>query len=91
MSDMIFQLLLFSCPLIALSIFFISRLVSTRKASRLGEVIEDGKAETGDPYQDIQPLYDFDWSTTPPIRIRPFKPKYHLTMGMQETRSQLQL
>lgn len=35
-----------------------------------------------DPYDSIEPLEDFDWSTTEPIRIRPFKPKYHLTMGM---------
>lgn len=33
-------------------------------------------------YQNIEPLSDFDWASTPPIKIRPFKPKYHLTMGM---------
>lgn len=41
--------------------------------------------ENGDAlaaYQNIEPLSDFDWASTPPIKIRPFKPKYHLTMGM---------
>lgn len=28
------------------------------------------------------PLPDFDWATTEPIKQRPFKAKYHLTMGM---------
>lgn len=23
----------------------------------------------------------FDWKTTEPLQLRPFKPKYHLTMG----------
>lgn len=32
-------------------------------------------------YQDIEPLNDFDWESTPPMKLRPFKPKYHLTMG----------
>jgi hypothetical protein len=35
-----------------------------------------------DPYLTIEALQNFDWKTTEPIKIRPFKPKYHLTMGM---------
>lgn len=34
-----------------------------------------------DPYNAIEPLLDFDWATTHPIRLWPFKSKYHLTMG----------
>jgi hypothetical protein len=34
-----------------------------------------------DVYDAIEPLPDFDWQNTPPLKIRPFKPKYHLTMG----------
>ncbi|KAH7417368.1 hypothetical protein BKA64DRAFT_739900 [Cadophora sp. MPI-SDFR-AT-0126] len=30
----------------------------------------------------IHPLSDFDWRTAPPLKIRPFKPKYHLTMAV---------
>ena len=42
----------------------------------------DEKAEIREPYEDIEPLKNFDWSTTTPMRIRPFKPKYHITMGI---------
>ncbi|GAB7323927.1 hypothetical protein MBLNU13_g07348t3 [Cladosporium sp. NU13] len=34
-------------------------------------------------YQDIEPLHDFDWESTPPMKLRPFKPKYHLTMALE--------
>jgi hypothetical protein len=34
-----------------------------------------------DPYFGIIPLPDFDWQTAAPLKLRPFKPKYHLTMG----------
>ncbi|OCK77062.1 hypothetical protein K432DRAFT_445620 [Lepidopterella palustris CBS 459.81] len=36
------------------------------------------------PYYQISPLPDFNWQTTPPLQIRPFKPKYHLTMALQK-------
>ena len=29
----------------------------------------------------VEPLWDFDWTTKEPEKFRPFKPKYHLTMG----------
>lgn len=32
-------------------------------------------------FPDITEQDDFDWKTTEPLKIRPFKPKYHLTMG----------
>jgi hypothetical protein len=38
-------------------------------------------------YQDIEPLHDFDWESTPPMKLRPFKPKYHLTMGKISNRA----
>ncbi|KAF7960598.1 hypothetical protein EAE96_000274 [Botrytis aclada] len=31
----------------------------------------------------ITPLSDFDWRTTEPLKLRPFKPLYHMTMGIQ--------
>ncbi|KAA8576691.1 hypothetical protein EYC84_006768 [Monilinia fructicola] len=31
----------------------------------------------------IVPLPNFDWHTTEPLKIRPFKPVYHMTMGLQ--------
>ncbi|KAE8351738.1 hypothetical protein BDV28DRAFT_14723 [Aspergillus coremiiformis] len=33
-------------------------------------------------YPPIQGLPDFDWETTEPLKLRPFKPKYHLTMAL---------
>jgi len=30
----------------------------------------------------VEPLPNFDWKTTEPIKLRPFKPKYNLTMGL---------
>jgi len=39
----------------------------------------------------ILPLSDFDWRTTPPLKIRPFKPKYHLTMGIDSSSPQVQI
>lgn len=29
----------------------------------------------------IEPLVNFEWSTTEPRVVRPFKPQYHMTMG----------
>ncbi|KAL1968326.1 hypothetical protein VTN77DRAFT_1855 [Rasamsonia byssochlamydoides] len=31
----------------------------------------------------IEPLKNFDWKTTEPLKFRPFKPKYHLTMALE--------
>jgi hypothetical protein len=50
----------------------------------------DGKnaAEQEDPlaaYDAIEPLKDFDWKTKPPLKLRPFKPRYHLTMGKDDS------
>ncbi|PWY92383.1 hypothetical protein BO70DRAFT_357501 [Aspergillus heteromorphus CBS 117.55] len=33
----------------------------------------------------ITPLPSFDWETTEPTQFRPFKPKYHLSMGLTTT------
>jgi len=35
-----------------------------------------------DPYSQIISLRDFDWQNTEPLKLRPFKSKYHLTMGL---------
>lgn len=34
-----------------------------------------------DDYPSVEPLLEFDWKETKPIKIRPFKPKYNLTMS----------
>ncbi|KNG87697.1 hypothetical protein ANOM_003890 [Aspergillus nomiae NRRL 13137] len=33
-------------------------------------------------YPPIEPLPEFNWETTEPLKFRPFKPKYHLTMAL---------
>ncbi|KXX79698.1 hypothetical protein MMYC01_202524 [Madurella mycetomatis] len=33
----------------------------------------------------IEPLADFDWSNTPPVKLRPFKPTYYITMALQNS------
>jgi hypothetical protein len=42
---------------------------------------QPGKTEPAPGFPDVEPLETFDWKTTEPLQIRPFKPKYHLTMG----------
>ncbi|KAK3320144.1 hypothetical protein B0T19DRAFT_493264 [Cercophora scortea] len=38
-------------------------------------------AQAGD--MEIKPLTDFDWTTVEPEKLRPFKPTYHITMGLR--------
>jgi hypothetical protein len=77
--------------LLALAVTSIIALVYTRlgRAKRHSVAlssIEHAKSslKQDDPlaaYHAIDPLPGFEWESTPPIKIRPFKPKYHLTMG----------
>lgn len=39
------------------------------------------KIDQTDPYSEIAPLPSFDWASTEPLQLRPFKKTYHLTMG----------
>lgn len=39
--------------------------------------------KTAIEYPHVTPLSSFDWSSTSPLKLRPFKPRYHLTMGIQ--------
>ncbi|CZT16490.1 uncharacterized protein RCC_02333 [Ramularia collo-cygni] len=41
------------------------------------------QAEEKNPYTNIEPLPDFKWAETPPIRNANLKPKYHLTMALE--------
>ncbi|KAL6711177.1 hypothetical protein ACN47E_005708 [Coniothyrium glycines] len=38
-----------------------------------------------DAYYNIEPLPDFDLATTHPLKLRPFKPKFHMTMALEKT------
>ncbi|KAI7460281.1 hypothetical protein KC357_g9006 [Hortaea werneckii] len=49
----------------------------------LSPVKPDTKKDSN-PYDDIEPMPgDANWATTPPIKLRPFKPKYHMTMALE--------
>lgn len=53
------------------------------KASHIADVPREKRAV--DPsrcYTNITPLSDLDWEHEAPLSLRPFKPTYHLTMGM---------
>ena len=65
----------------ALGIFVVWRALRQKRRITDNEVLPNDEKANNDPYQDIEPLQDFDWSTTSPVQIRPFKPIYHLTMG----------
>lgn len=43
---------------------------------------EEKQHNNVDPYEDITSPPEFEWSQTPPLQIRAFKPKFHMTMGM---------
>jgi len=43
------------------------------------------KKPSSESWPPIEPLPDFDWKTTPPIKLRPFKPIYHINMAIQST------
>lgn len=40
-----------------------------------------GEEHSEAAYYSIEPLSDFDLETTEPLQLRPFKPKYHMTMA----------
>jgi hypothetical protein len=37
-------------------------------------------------FPEVEEKADFEWTTTEPLQLRPFKPKYHLTMGKPDLR-----
>ncbi|KAF7187963.1 hypothetical protein HII31_10863 [Pseudocercospora fuligena] len=81
MSSVLFAIFIFL--LVAASIYKIvvyrrSKDRSSQRASQPLPIVEK------DPYLDIEPLPNFDWKRTPPIRNAPLKPKYHLTMAVEK-------
>jgi hypothetical protein len=57
--------------------------LSQSKSKSSGSAVSDKILE--DAYYNIEPLNDFDLETEVPIKARPFKPKYHMTMGNSNT------
>lgn len=61
----------------------------TKPVNKIDARFEEKHTVEKDPlaaYRDIEPLHDFHWESTPPVKLRPFKPKYHLTMGENDIR-----
>ena len=71
-------------PLLALLLFTLWQLYRARYRRINNHVdAEEEKTDGRDPYRDIEPLHAFDWSKTEPMQIRTFKPKWHLTMALE--------
>ncbi|KAK0262679.1 hypothetical protein LTS09_003393 [Friedmanniomyces endolithicus] len=77
--------LLVFAALIAAALLLVYRLLRTSHGKTLHA--PKSPAVTGaekDPYNDIRSLpADFDWAATPPLKVWPFKPKYHLSMALE--------
>lgn len=55
---------------------------SSRKRERsISPSATDGKDVEPTCYPQIESLAEFCWETKEPVKIRPFKPKYNLTMS----------
>lgn len=81
MTDLV---LVFLLPFVSLAAFTAWRYMFSRSTRSKHDGEEKGlpKTDEKNPYQDIEPLPDFDWRTTEPIQNCPLKAKYHLTMGI---------
>ena len=66
----------------ALAIFILWRSRQRKQKSLDDYATRDVKVPLTNPYEDIEPLHNFDWTIEPQLKVRPFKDKYHLTMGM---------
>lgn len=73
-----------SAPVIAALLLLLWRYLSQRikTASETCMTAKETAAQC-DPYATIEPLSNFEWRATPPLKIRPFKAKYHLTMALE--------
>lgn len=47
---------------------------------------EKGEGLPACPMSSVEPLTSFDWSGQEPLKFRPFKPTYHITMGKNSIR-----
>ncbi|KAK3983840.1 hypothetical protein QBC44DRAFT_375826 [Cladorrhinum sp. PSN332] len=45
--------------------------------------VDDNSEHVSQTAPMIEPLPDFDWQNEEPLRLRPFKPTYHITMALQ--------
>lgn len=66
-------------------------MITWKSSSQHSTTVEDGQKSdetvTGfggvrHEYTQITPLATFRWQDTPPLKLRPFKPKFHLSLCM---------
>ncbi|OAL49524.1 hypothetical protein IQ07DRAFT_540692 [Pyrenochaeta sp. DS3sAY3a] len=74
--------------LLGLALYVINRSVRWRasKASPQASLSDSKSKEpvySEDDYYNIQPLHDFDLDNEEPLKVRPFKPKFHMTMAIE--------
>ncbi|TPX19670.1 hypothetical protein DIZ76_017462 [Coccidioides immitis] len=60
-----------------LSMIWYRKWVNVQHAKKLQKM----RSQSASKFPEIEPLEDFEWEKTEPLQFRPFKPKYHLTMG----------
>lgn len=54
--------------------------------SRPTKLLKNAEPEySEDAYHNIEPLHDFDVDNEEPLKIRPFRPKFHMTMAIENT------
>jgi len=68
---------------VAVVLVLTARLYIQRQNNGTEKTTREQVTAAVDPYSDIKPLSDFDWKKTSPHRIWPFKPKYHMTMALE--------
>ncbi|ROV96574.1 hypothetical protein VMCG_07838 [Cytospora schulzeri] len=81
--------LLASC-IILLSVGVVWATLKHRRGQRLnkyGSIPSSGKEDglPSCPMSSVEPMTNFQWSEKEPLKFRPFKPKYHITMALQNS------
>ncbi|PGH18047.1 hypothetical protein AJ79_00673 [Helicocarpus griseus UAMH5409] len=68
--------------LFALVMMIVQRYKSNKAAEIARQKEFEAMLSTSD-YPPVEPLKNFNWEKTEPLKIRPYKPKYHLTMALE--------
>ncbi|CAG7946172.1 unnamed protein product [Penicillium salamii] len=72
------------CVSVISSVAFLLARIHRRPSTTSNPTPHHASSETQPTcYPTVNPLSNFDWKTKEPLKIRPFKPKYNLTMSIQ--------
>lgn len=72
---------MFLCVCLASSIILFRAKQKNASKSQVLPISKEKDEPTA--YPPVKPLPDFDWEQKEPLKLRPFKPKYNLTMSME--------